>query len=172
MLKFALDYAEELKRADRASWRDPKYKWYHLGGFNENIVVDENTWSRYQMVSVDKDNNVIGYLSADVDRSSDYLFRLRAINYTDKCNLVFAKDMYDFFRFVFVERGSRRMEWSVVVGNPIEKMYDKFCRKVNGNIVGICHKSVKLMDGQYADLKTYEVFGDDVRAYLKKKEEQ
>lgn len=169
MLKFAIDYAEELKRADRATWRNPKYKWYNTGGYDEEITIENNSWNKIQMVSVNHEEKVIGYFTVDVDRANEDLFRLKVINYVDKCNPIFARDMYEYFYFLFVERGARRMEWGVVIGNPIEKMYDRFCKKVNGNIIGIRHKAVKLMNGQYADTKVYEVFGDDVRAYLQKR---
>ena len=58
------------------------------------------------------------------------------------------------------------MEWTVVIGNPIEKMYDRFCRKAGGRIVGIRRDAVMLMNREYADEKIYEIFRDDVLTYL------
>jgi len=47
------------------------------------------------------------------------------------------------------------------MGNPIEKMYDKYINKYGGRIIGINKQSTKLQDGNYYDVKYYEIFRDD-----------
>ena len=55
----------------------------------------------------------------------------------------------------------RKLEFTVVVGNPIEKTYDKLIKKYGGNIVGVKHKNCKLIDNKYYDEKIYEIFRED-----------
>ena len=50
------------------------------------------------------------------------------------------------------------------MGNPIEKMYDKYINKYGGRIIGINKQSTKLQDENYYDVKYYEIFRED---YLK-----
>ena len=61
----------------------------------------------------------------------------------------------------------RKMEFSVVVGNPIEETYDKMIAQYGGQITGVKHKHVRLLDGNYYDYKEYEIFRED---YIKAKE--
>ena len=169
MLRYALDYEDELKRADRQSWLKPAMKWYNVGGWNKEIEVSRDDWNVIQMVSVDDDGHVRGYFHVNVFEAQSSLIDLGVVNYGAKCDPVFALDFYRFLCYLFVERGFRRLEWTVVIGNPIEKMYDRFCRKAGGRIIGVRHDAVMLMNREYADEKIYEVFHDDVLTYLNAK---
>lgn len=168
MLKYALDYTEELKRVDRQAWLNPDMKWYYNSAWNKEIEVSTDDWNYIQMVSADDDGNVLGYFHVAVDEIPGNLQNLGVINYGNKCNYTFASDFYRFLYYLFIERGFQRLEWSVTIGNPIEKMYDRFCKKVGGNIVGITHKSAVLMNRQLVDEKIYEVFQEGVQAYVDK----
>ena len=53
------------------------------------------------------------------------------------------------------------MNFSVVIGNPIEESYDKMIAKYGGRIIGIYKEDVKLTDGEYYDLKTYEILASE-----------
>jgi hypothetical protein len=39
-------------------------------------------------------------------------------------------------------------------------MYDKFIKKYNGRVVGISKESVRLTDGEFYDVKEYEILKD------------
>ena len=66
-------------------------------------------------------------------------------------------DIFERFKF-------RKLNFSVVIGNPIEKSYDKMIDKYGGRIVGIYKQEIKLIDGEYYDEKLYEITRED---YLK-----
>ncbi len=165
MLKFAIEYQEKLIAADIKTWLNPYFKYFN-DAWNEKITVEDNDWNRIQMVSVDKQDNVIGYFKVDVNRAQNNLCGLVVANFASKCNPTFSKDFYHFLSYLFVDRGFHRLEWNVIIGNPIEKMYDKFCKKIGGNIIGVAHDATMLQNHQYADMKYYEVFGDGVKKYL------
>ena len=59
-----------------------------------------------------------------------------------------------------------KLNFSVVVGNPIEKSYDKLIKRYGGRIVGTREKETTLVDGNLYDVKMYELFRED---YLKSK---
>jgi RimJ/RimL family protein N-acetyltransferase len=62
---------------------------------------------------------------------------------------------------MFTKYNFRKLEFSVVVGNPIEKSYDRLIYKYGGRIVGTYKKHTRLMDNKYYDEKLYEIFRDD-----------
>jgi hypothetical protein len=53
-----------------------------------------------------------------------------------------------------------------VIGNPIEKSYDKLIHKYGGRVVGTYKQHTKLIDNKLYDEKFYEIFRDD---YIKNK---
>jgi hypothetical protein len=119
------------------------------------------------MVSIDKNDNVLGLFRAEINRVTDKISSLVIVSFCDKCNITFSKDLYQFLQDLFEKYNFRKIEFSVVIGNPIEKMYDKYIKKYGGRIVGIKKQSSKLQDGKYYDVKLYEIFRDK---YLKSKD--
>ena len=170
MLAFALDYEDALRRTDRANWMNPNAKWYYVGGWEKEIVIDKDTWDKIQMISVDSEGIIHGYFTVDVNEMLNRLHSMAVINYGSKCDIVFSKDFYQFLKYLFVDKCFHKLEWTVVIGNPIEKMYDRFCKKAGGNIIGISHDSIMLRDRKPYNLKHYEVFSKGVITYLKSKE--
>ena len=57
----------------------------------------------------------------------------------------------------------------MIIGNPIEKSYDKMINKYGGRIVGIYKEDVKLIDGEYYDKKLYEILASEYFETIKKR---
>lgn len=119
-----------------------------------------DSWNKLQFVSIDKNDNVIGYLTAYLERSMDKVTGIAAINFKD-VNVTFSKDFYKFLTDLFDIHKFNKIEWQVVIGNPAEKMYDKIINKYGGRVVGIEHESTKFDDGKYYDVKEYEILRRD-----------
>lgn len=119
------------------------------------------------MVSVDKNDNILGYLSCQCDRSVNKISSIGAINFYE-LNCIFSKDFYTYLSNIFIKHNFNKIEWCVVIGNPAEKMYDKLVQKYNGRIVGINHESTKLEDGRLCDVKEYELFQRDYIKSMRK----
>ena len=49
------------------------------------------------------------------------------------------------------------MSFVCVVGNPAERLYDKVIEKYHGRVVGVKKQEALLQDGQFYDLKLYEI---------------
>jgi hypothetical protein len=166
ILKLAYTYKDKLQAKYSEVVFQDKYKFYSCSvDWDYAIKISEDSWNNIQFVSVDEENNIRGYLSAHVSRNSDKVTGLGIINFYDT-NIVFSKDLYQFLKDLFEKFNFRKIEFSVVIGNPIEKMYDKYIKKYGGRIVGISKDDTKLQDGKYYDLKYYEIFRED---YLKSK---
>lgn len=162
MLRFAIEFKDELQKSMLAAIYNPENRFY----FNSNYIayvmkIDETDWDTLQMVSVSKDSKILGYFKATFDRTCMRVNGLAVISFAEKCNIVFAKDMYQFLDDLFILRGMNKVEWTVVVGNPIEAMYDRIIKHYGGHIVGIKHASSALMNGTYCDSKIYELMRTD-----------
>lgn len=119
------------------------------------------------MVSVDQNDEVIGFLSATLRRTINMVSDIGAINFK-KVNTTFSIDFIRFLTSLFDTYNFNKIEWGVIVGNPAETLYDKIIKKYGGKVIGISHQSVKLSDGKLYDFKTYEIFKKDYNKHKKK----
>ncbi|MDR2495010.1 MAG: hypothetical protein LBD24_07300, partial [Spirochaetaceae bacterium] len=76
---------------------------------------------------------------------------------------IFGKDVLTALRDIFERFYFDKVNFSVVVGNPVEKTYDRLARRLGGRIVGTKKQDVRLLDGQRYDLKEYEILAADYR---------
>lgn len=90
------------------------------------------------------------------DRTAEGLV---AINFSD--NIGFGGDLLQAIDDVFCKYNFRKLCFSVFIGNPIENTYDKLIGKYGGYIVGIKKEHTRLLDGNFYDLKMYELFRDE-----------
>lgn len=165
MLKLAYLYKDKLNEKYAQIAFDERYKFYVGQYWSYSLDINDNSWDVIQMVSVDKNDNVIGYLSANVDRFSNKASSVGAINFDRNINLVFSKDLHKFLEDLFIKYNFRKVEWWVIVGNPAEKMYNKIIKKYGGKVTGIKKESIMTPDGILADVKEYELFRE---TYVKK----
>jgi len=166
ILKIAYYYKTKLQDEYKLIVYNDKYKFYFCSSYwNYEFDVSGNSnYYQIDFVSVDENDNVIGFLGANINRDINKIDSLRIINFKNKCNIIFSKDLYKFLNELFTVHNFNKIEFSVVVGNDIEKMYDKYCLKNSGRIVGQYKEHVKLTDGKLYDYKIYEIFRED---YLK-----
>lgn len=161
MLDLAINYANVLKNKFRDTWFKEKYKFYNAATFCDDWNVCETTWTKHEFVSV-RGNEVIGYICYDIDRANqDVAFGLCIINFEEKPSMTFAMDLGKALTDIFEKFCFRKLNFYIVVGNPIEKSYDKMCKKYGGRIVGVKKKNVRLFDGKLYDEKLYEIMRED-----------
>lgn len=103
---------------------------------------------------------MIGYIGYKIDRSNDYVYALNIINFTENKS-VFGMDAGQALRNIFEKFYFRKLCFSVVVGNPIEKTYDKMTERYGEKISGYQKEQVRLIDGQFYDEKMYEILAKD-----------
>lgn len=164
ILKLAYTYKDKLQQQFQNIVFQDKYKYYNYDNYwHYTLKLSEDSWNDIELVSVDNQDNVRGFFRAGISRASDKVSSLAIINFYDK-NITFSRDLYQFLKDLFEKYNFRKIEFNIVIGNPIEKMYDKYINKYGGKIVGINKQSTKLQDGNYYDVKYYEIFRED---YLK-----
>lgn len=165
MLDNAKKYILEINDKMMDTWYDEKYKFYHWNWHSE-ITIDDSDWDNMNFVSIDDDYNVLGYISFHIDRTIYGVESFSAINFSDN-TIIFGKDLHTVLNDIFTKFNFNRLEFSVIIGNPVEKYYDKLIEKHNGRIIGIRRNARKTMDNQLYDEKIYEILRED---YIKSRE--
>jgi len=160
MLDVAIRHNEELQIRYRETLFNPRYKFYL--GFPEMLnFIPMADSGAIQMVSLNEHGAVIGYIGAKINRITKTAYDHESINFLPGKNDTFTQDIADFDLFLFNELGMDRIIWSVIIGNPVEKLYDRYVDICGTRIVGTFRNEVMLPDGQLYDLKYYEVLKED-----------
>lgn len=159
MLELAIKYRDQLNQMQYNMWLNDKYKYWNNCSYYGQIQIDDDTWNRHQFVSV-HNGEILGYISYNIARDDGSAHTLSIANFSEN-KVIFGKDLRQALEDIFVKYRFRKLSFTVVVGNPIERTYDKLIKKYGGEIVGIQKKEVKLMDGKYYDRKLYEIFIED-----------
>ena len=156
MLAPAHLYEEDLIDKFRQTWFKDKYIFYYNGCYFSDFGLYEDTCNIHQFASINY-GEVIGYIGYTIDRATNVAYDLNIINFTDD-SVVFGIDLVQAIDDIFNKFNLDKVEFTVLIGNPAEDMYDKFIRIYGGRIVGTYKKHVKLADGKIYDLKMYELF--------------
>ncbi len=160
MLDFAGKYEKELQLLFTNIAYDKKYMFYNNTSYRDNYESSKSTWDKHEFVSLDKDNKIIGYFKYSISRSTLSCSALQIINFSDN-QITFGRDFVRMMDDIFTKFNFRKITYGVVVGNPIEKTYDKLTRKYGGKIVGTYSKDSLLIDNNYYDYKVYELLRDN-----------
>lgn len=159
MLANVFDYEKEIEDKFRAIWYDPAYHYYFgddtrwVPAFHRS---DNENAHRHGFASVDKNGNLIGYISYMLYSNTRLVSNLGAMNFGGS-KAIFAKDLMEAICNVFIKFGARTLEFGVVCGNPAEDGYDKVIKRMNGRILCTRKNRALSMDGQLLDDKLYEV---------------
>lgn len=110
MLKPAQLYREELQKKYVECWYKPENQYY--SGWTGMQIPDlpDNCYDTHDFVSVDKDNNVIGYISYCINYVSLSVDRLGIISFK-KGDLTFGRDIYESICNIFEAYGMNRIEF-------------------------------------------------------------
>lgn len=165
MLDIAILYKEELNRLYANTWHQDKYKYYNSQPFWALPDIKDATYEDHDFVSINNRGEIIGAISYAIDRSSNSVWNVEIINFSD--DVTFGRDVLRAIRDVFEKFNFHKISFSVVIGNPIEKTYDRLTPRYGGRIVGVERQHVKLYDNKYYDVKRYEILRED---YMKTKE--
>lgn len=161
MLDLAYKYEDEIRLKMFNTWYDEKYKFYHSSAYYDLFTLSDNgDWDSRQFVSLDTSSTVIGLIGYEIDRITEIANGFGAINFSDN-KLTFGMDLVNVIDDIFCKFNMRKLEFAVIIGNPIEKSYDRMVAKYGGRIIGISKKHCRLIDNKYYDEKMYEIFRED-----------
>lgn len=168
MLENAYLYEEQIKQAMYKIWYDPKYQYYFMGSYHSdfNLNHEEGDWHSREFASLDKNGNLLGLIGYHIDHEINGAAGFGAINFSDN-KIIFGMDLCQAIDDIFCKFGMNRLEFHVVIGNPIEKNYDRMAKKYGGRILCTRHDVARDLAGNLCDDKSYEIMRKD---YLEAKE--
>ena len=155
-------YEEQIKHKMWELWYDERYQYYFGGSERHDFAIGDNSdgyQKRYFAVLNDSDE-LLGYIGYSVDTDLRVAMWFGAINFTDD-KVTFGKALKQVIEDCFLKFGMNVVEWCVICGNPIERSYDRICKKLGGHIVGIRHGRAKDLAGNVCDDKIYEILRED-----------
>ena len=159
MLKPAIMYKDQLESLQYQLYFEDKYKYWNSSVYYDLIQIDDSTWCKHQFVSVVNDE-VIGYIEYDISRTEHNVTSLSVVNFSDD-KATFGRDLMKVLKDIFEVYKFQKIKFSVIIGNPIEKSYDRLVKKYGGRIIGIFKNDVKLIDNLYYDRKLYEILASE-----------
>ncbi len=156
----------QLQKALYKVWYDPDYQWYFAdpAHYPFNLNHDTGDETARCFASVNKAGKVIGMMGYGVYALARYATHFYAIRFPGGDRLTFGRDLHQVVDDIFNVFNMNRLGFAVVMGNPAEKMYNRYLDAMGGSVVGI-EKEVALdMAGNLCDRKIYEVLRKDYLA--------
>lgn len=160
MLKPAQLYEQSLQEENLAAWYRPENIFWNGGAGDSRINISEDNYDCHQFVSVDREDNVIGYIGYSVDWPSMSAGRFGIISYR-KNSVEFAKDVYKAVCDLFEVYHMNRIAWCAYADNPAVRGYRNFIKKHGGRECGYRRQAARLQDGLLHDCIDFEILAEE-----------
>lgn len=149
-----------MQKKNFETWYDTEYMFWSGGTGDSKINIHDNNYDCHQFVSVDKEGNVIGYISYKIDWCAMSADNFGIISY-DIGNIEFAKDCYMAVRDLFEKYHMNRVGWFAFLDNPAVKGYRNFIKRHGGVECAHYRKVAKLIDGKLHDSVCFEILAEE-----------
>jgi len=160
MLEYAKKHELKLKELYWDIAFNPFYQFMDFASTREDYKVPEDTYRQHDFISI-WENKIIGHIYYNINRIPNAVDSFVCVHFGDKHSYVFAKDLLTAVKDIFEKYKFNKLCFCVVIGNPVEKTYDKLVKKHGGRIVGVWKQDRKLLDGNLYDVKCYEILAED-----------
>lgn len=160
MLKPAQLYKEKLQEESIKAWYRPENIYWNGGAGDNRLNIQDDNYNCHQFASVDKDDNVIGYIAYCVDWSAMSCDRFGIISFR-KGSIEFAKDVYTAVCNIFELYHMNRIQWFAFAYNPAVRRYRNFIQKHGGRECAHYRQVAKLLDGKLHDSVCFEILAEE-----------
>lgn len=165
MIKPAQLYLDELNEKYVNTWYDDRYKFFFRCGWSSQITLPDNNYNSHDFVSVDPNDNVIGYMHYQIDRDANSCDDFGLISF-DPGNVLFIRDVKRVVDDIFLRYNINRITWTCFEDNPAIKAYRCFIRRFGGVECGRFREDAKLSDGKRHNSIAFEILQREYRPYL------
>lgn len=121
-------------------------------------IVEEPDKSTFQFAIVDNKDKLVGYISYEIDWYSSQAYNFGLMSF-DRGNPLIGKTLFEVMNNIINNLRIHRISWYMVGGNPVERSYNRFCKKYNGRKI-ILRDVFKDRMGNYHDSITYEIINE------------
>ena len=156
-------HKEQLASKFFDTWGDERCKYWQVNGYNKGLPeIPDSDYSESHFVILDEDR-IIGYVSYSIIRLTRAVYNLEIVNFTteEQDRRIFGLGLSRILKNIFEVHGMSKLNFNVVVGNPVEKSYDKMIKRYGGRVVGVYKRDVMLLDGTLCDYKIYEILKEE-----------
>ena len=160
MLRPAQEYAQLLQEENVKAWYKPENMYWNGGAGDDDISLPDNNYEKHCFVSVNSEDDILGYISYIPDWDAMSVSDVCIISYRKK-SVEFAKDVYTAVCNIFEVYNMNRMEWHCYADNPVIRGYRKFIKRYGGRECGYRRQVVKLQDGKLHDIVEFEILRDE-----------
>lgn len=122
------------------------------------MIAEEPDKSTFQFAIVDNKDKLVGYISYEIDWYSSQARNFGLMSF-DRGNPLIGKALFEVMNNIINNLRIHRISWYMVGGNPVERSYDRFCKKYNGRKI-ILRDVFKDRMGNYHDSVTYEIINE------------
>ncbi len=165
MLKPALLYKDQLDRKFSEILLDEKYMYFFMESGQPPQISDDLT-NLHQLVSVDRDGRLIGYIAYSINNKVYYAYDFEAVNFTDN-KILFGKDLKNAIDDIFYKYHFNKLNFMSVDDNPATSQYERLIQKYGGRFVGYYEEDIMLLDGRVCDTHLFEIFAGDWMQHTK-----
>ncbi|MCC8043890.1 MAG: GNAT family N-acetyltransferase [Clostridiales bacterium] len=162
MLKPAQLYADKLRKAELETWYKPENIYWNGCYGDCYINLPKNNYDAHCFVSVDKNDEVIGYISYAVNWAAMSADRFGAISFR-KGSVEYARDLFQAVCDIFGKYHMNRMQWCCFANNPAIRGYRNFIKKYGGRECGYYRQVAKLQDGKLHDSVQFEILASEFK---------
>jgi hypothetical protein len=152
MLVPAVLYKEELEKKFAQQLYSDEY-YYYTGYAHSNTLPDITTEDNVYRYAIVDNGEVVGWFSYNIQPDTDTVFSFGLYSF-DNGNPVIGIDVLR--KMEELVSLHRRVEWRMIGGNKVERHYDKFCARHNGNKV-VLHDVTRDNKGNYHNECIYEI---------------
>lgn len=106
---------------------------YYSGYLGNSLpsIEENNNGNLYQYAVLTHLGKLIGYFTYYIDWYSSCVYNFGLFSF-DRNNSIIGIDIYKELKKIINDYHIHRLEWRMIGGNPVEKHYDKFCKRYNG----------------------------------------
>lgn len=116
------------------------------------LAMEKVFFAGTEIVIVDEPK-VVGYFAYSIQPSEDTVCNFSLYSF-DKGNPIIGKDVFE--EMERLVKSHRRIEWRMIGGNPVQRHYDKFCKRFDGNRI-MLHDVCADPNGGYRNEYIYEI---------------
>lgn len=169
MLRPAQLYAQLLQEENVKAWYKLENMYWNGGAGDDDISLPDNNYEKHCFVSVNSEDDILGYISYIPDWEEMSVRGVRIISYRKK-SVEFARDVYTAICNIFDVYNMNRIEWKCYADNPAIRGYRRFIKRYGGRECGYYRQDTKLQDGKLHDSVAFEILAEEFRPGRKRQE--
>lgn len=162
MLKEARSYEEEVQRKHIESWDKPDSIYFCTVANSSLPIYDENCCDARSLVSVDENDNVIGYIHYDLDLETKAASNFAIISF-NRGDCKFFTDVHKAVCDIFEKYKLNRLTWFCYTENRAKYLYRRYIKEHGGKEYTKPGEADKLQDGKLHDRINFEIMVDEFK---------